>query len=141
MPFLKPTIAIVSISIPRIIFLFDVSEATPIIYPMRDFLLKEIVVYNYHSHNTSLSITTFSTQKPNKSSIFHLAEAFVNGLQADYPQTVHTLLKSEEKLSVPERVAYYCAVSLEFLVFFDFFRVTFEDMRSASERCGKGKGQ
>lgn len=88
---------------------------------MRDFLLKEVAAYNYYSKVPTLFTPSFSTQRPPKSSIFALSESFVNALQADYSHTVHTLLKSEEKLSAPEYIAFNCAVSIYFIYVFVYF--------------------
>ncbi|KAL9655592.1 hypothetical protein ABK040_002256 [Willaertia magna] len=74
-----------------------------IIRPMRNFLGSEIAIYN-RWHNMDkftfcLDITTKNTIR--QSSIHRLVEDFVCGLQKDYPSTVHTIIRTIEKLKVP----------------------------------------
>ncbi len=135
--------------IPIILFYCFPSEDVSLILPMREFISKEIAVYNRFKQLKPLIIPTFSTKAPPKfsinqiteskcsfsyymflfnpsiypsrimSSIYHLfciawkyiqliifydigiSLDFVEGLQFEFPHTVHTLLRSVSKLSIP----------------------------------------
>eukprot|EP01113_Clastostelium_recurvatum_P050407 TRINITY_DN9533_c0_g1_i4.p1 TRINITY_DN9533_c0_g1~~TRINITY_DN9533_c0_g1_i4.p1 ORF type:complete len:473 (+),score=105.97 TRINITY_DN9533_c0_g1_i4:133-1419(+) len=66
--------------------------------PMKDFLLKEIALYSRVNHLECVTIPTLGTMKGPKASIDLLTETFVERLQSEFPHTVHTLIKSAEKL-------------------------------------------
>jgi cytoplasmic tRNA 2-thiolation protein 2 len=76
----------------------------PFHQPMRDFLLKELTLYNRYTRVESTFTPNFATMRNAKTSIQQLSEAFVAGLQSDYPHTVHTILKSADKLVLPDQL-------------------------------------
>ncbi|PRP74633.1 cytosolic thiouridylase subunit 2 [Planoprotostelium fungivorum] len=86
-------------------------------YPMRDFLGKEVSVYNHHKHLEDVFLPSLDTKTSDpKFSIDHLTESFIEGLQVDFSHTVHTLLRSSVKLTMPKidqpMTCSICAASL-----------------------------
>lgn len=70
----------------------------PILRPMREFLSKEIAMYN-HFLNIPFQIKcTLSTKADFKASILRLTENFVVGLQSQFPATVSTIYRIGNKL-------------------------------------------
>eukprot|EP00002_Diphylleia_rotans_P003758 TRINITY_DN12647_c0_g1_i1.p1 TRINITY_DN12647_c0_g1~~TRINITY_DN12647_c0_g1_i1.p1 ORF type:complete len:433 (+),score=85.44 TRINITY_DN12647_c0_g1_i1:82-1380(+) len=74
------------------------------VQPLRDFLVKEVTYYNKLHNLETFFIPTMGTKLPPKSSINLLAEDFVAGLQADFSHTVHTILRTTEKLHAPPHI-------------------------------------
>jgi len=72
------------------------------IRPMREFMTKEIGLYNFFNSVETVSITTLGTMSHSHASIDRLTEEFVSGLQADFPFTVSTIFRTGDKLSVKE---------------------------------------
>lgn len=80
--------------------------------PMKDFLLKELAIYNRYKKLETTDIPNISTMLPAKSSLNQLSERvsrmciryspikieFIFGLQEEFPHTVHTVLRSVDKL-------------------------------------------
>ncbi|ELR22771.1 uncharacterized protein ACA1_149390 [Acanthamoeba castellanii str. Neff] len=81
--------------------------------PMKEFLAQEVALYNHFAQLSAVFIPQLDTKTSKMASINHLAEAhwgewaragilaFLAGLQADFPHTIHTLLRSGDKLSLP----------------------------------------
>ena len=70
--------------------------------PMREFVTKEIALYNFFNNVRAVVIPTLSTMSHSHISIDRLTEEFVSGLQADLPFTVSTIFRTGDKLSVKE---------------------------------------
>lgn len=69
---------------------------------MKDFLDKEIAYYNYLNKLETMYVPNVTHAMPLKtSSIDKLVEHFVAKLQTDFPSTVHTILRTTEKLKTP----------------------------------------
>lgn len=73
---------------------------------MKNFLKKEIAIYNHFKKLEIVLIPNFSTKTSSNFSIDRLCEEFVENLQNDFFHTVHTLLRSGDKLSTPEVNSY-----------------------------------
>lgn len=89
-----------------------------VLRPMKDFLNKEIAYYNHVLKLEILTMPSITSRMPMKtSSIDRLVENFLNQLQTDFPATVHTLLRTAEKLKVPipKEDAKYCALCNEYV--------------------------
>jgi len=86
------------------------SRHIPFLQPMRDFLLKEIVIYNRIAGIEWCFVPALSTKRHVKTSIHQLSEAFIAELQGKYAHTVHTLLKSADKLDGPSSQGQSCAL-------------------------------
>lgn len=72
------------------------------IRPMREFMAKEIALYNFFNSVETVPITTLATMSHSHASIDHLTEKFVTGLQADFPFTVSTIFRTGDKLSIKD---------------------------------------
>ena len=72
------------------------------IRPMREFMSKEIALYNFFNSVETVPIITLGTMAHSHASIDRLTEEFVSGLQADFPFTVSTIFRTGDKLSVKE---------------------------------------
>lgn len=70
--------------------------------PMREFMTKEIGLYNFFHNVETVLIPTLGTMSHSHTSIDRLTENFVSGLQADFPFTVSTIFRTGDKLSVKE---------------------------------------
>jgi len=95
-------------------------EIVTILRPMKDFLNKEIAYYNHLLKLQTVHVPNATTMMPIKtSSIDKLVEHFINHLQTDYPATVHTLLRTAEKLKTPapkqQDLVKYCAMCNDYL--------------------------
>ena len=86
---------------------------------MKDFLSKEIAYYTYLRKMKTIVMPSVTTMMPVKTtSIDRLVEHFVSHLQADYPATVHTLLRTSEKLKAPvpkNQIVKYCALCNQYV--------------------------
>ena len=82
------------------------------IRPMREFMTKEIALYNFFNNVKTVSIPTLATMSHSHASIDRLTEDFVSGLQADLPFTVSTIFRTGDKLSVKESSEDVTACSL-----------------------------
>ncbi|XP_077982237.1 cytoplasmic tRNA 2-thiolation protein 2-A-like [Glandiceps talaboti] len=65
--------------------------------PMREFIHKEIAIYNRYHSIEPIIIPTLTTKVSVNASINQLTEAFVNGLQVNFPSTVSTVFRTGEK--------------------------------------------
>ena len=72
------------------------------IRPMREFMTKEIALYNFFNNVETVPIMTLGTMTHSHASIDRLTEEFVTGLQADFPFTVSTIFRTGDKLSLKE---------------------------------------
>ncbi|KAI8817586.1 uncharacterized protein EV422DRAFT_541273 [Fimicolochytrium jonesii] len=70
-----------------------------VIKPLRDVLAKEVVLFNKYENLDYAVVRDFTTGMPAKASIDRLTEAFVIGLQNDFPMTVPTVVRTGEKVS------------------------------------------
>ncbi|XP_078689420.1 cytoplasmic tRNA 2-thiolation protein 2-like [Branchiostoma floridae x Branchiostoma belcheri] len=71
-----------------------------IVRPMRDFIAKEISMYNTICQVESVFLPMLTTKVAEKASIGHLTEAFISGLQVNFPSTVSTVFRTGAKLGV-----------------------------------------
>eukprot|EP01114_Cavostelium_apophysatum_P007037 TRINITY_DN1871_c0_g3_i1.p2 TRINITY_DN1871_c0_g3~~TRINITY_DN1871_c0_g3_i1.p2 ORF type:complete len:443 (+),score=113.31 TRINITY_DN1871_c0_g3_i1:224-1552(+) len=87
------------------------------IRPMRELLAKDIAIFNRFKNLEPVVVTALDTKSNPKFSIDHLAEAFLEGLQSDFPHTTHTLLRSGGKLTQPPSASNSrrCAMCFGFL--------------------------
>lgn len=67
--------------------------------PIRDLSAKEVAVYNAFMNVPTVVIPTLTTKTLEGSSIEHLTEAFVVGLQTEYPSTISNIMRTGEKLT------------------------------------------
>jgi cytoplasmic tRNA 2-thiolation protein 2 len=67
--------------------------------PMREFLAKDIAVYNRFTQLDTVYFPTLTTKCSMKASIDRLTEEFVVGLQHEYPSTVPTIMRTVSKLA------------------------------------------
>ena len=72
------------------------------IRPMREFMMKEIALYNFFNRIETVSVRKLASMTHSHASIDRLTEVFVSGLQADFPFTVSTIFRTGDKLSVKE---------------------------------------
>ncbi len=81
------------------------------IRPVKDALLKELAFYSHLHGVKSVFYPDLTTALPLKTtSIDRLTESFIASLQADYPSTVHTILRTTEKLKTPIlNQQFYCS--------------------------------
>ena len=70
--------------------------------PMREFMTKEVALYNFFHNVDTVLIPTLGTMSHSHASIDRLTEDFVSGLQANFPFTVSTIFRTGDKLSVKE---------------------------------------
>ncbi|CAG2248315.1 CTU2 [Mytilus edulis] len=64
-----------------------------------DFSSKEVTLHNVLNDVESVFIPTLTTKAPQNTSIEHLTESFITGLQADYGSTVMNIMRTGEKLN------------------------------------------
>ncbi len=76
-----------------------------VVRPMREFVGKEIASYNFYHKISPVFVPTFGTKAGPKFSINQLCEDFIEGLQAEFGHTIHTLLKSGTKLVIPQETS------------------------------------
>eukprot|EP01098_Paradermamoeba_levis_P015794 TRINITY_DN820_c0_g1_i1.p1 TRINITY_DN820_c0_g1~~TRINITY_DN820_c0_g1_i1.p1 ORF type:complete len:560 (+),score=174.93 TRINITY_DN820_c0_g1_i1:33-1682(+) len=72
-----------------------------VVRPMKDFLIKEVAYYNYRHKLAIFPLISLTTFAPNRSSINHQVQGFISGLESNFPQTVHTILRTADKLITP----------------------------------------
>lgn len=77
----------------------DSRSEISILRPMREFTKKEIEFYNCFNQTSSFSMPSFSTKASPHASVNRLTQEFVLGLQAAFPSTVSTILRTGDKLS------------------------------------------
>ncbi|XP_063440181.1 cytoplasmic tRNA 2-thiolation protein 2-A-like isoform X1 [Mytilus trossulus] len=70
-----------------------------VVRPIRDFSSKEVTLHNVLNDVESVFIPTLTTKAPQNTSIEHLTESFITGLQADYGSTVMNIMRTGEKLN------------------------------------------
>ncbi|KAI8905671.1 hypothetical protein DFJ77DRAFT_478576 [Powellomyces hirtus] len=69
-----------------------------IVRPLRDILAKEVAVFNRFEQIHAVLTPDFTTGMPAKASIDRLTEAFVVGLQNEFPMTVNTVVRTAAKV-------------------------------------------
>jgi len=69
-----------------------------VLRPLRDFLAKEIVLYNSLQNIEPTILPNMSTMESSTASLDRLTEGFLNGLQAEFPATVSTVFRTGTKL-------------------------------------------
>lgn len=77
----------------------DSRAEVSILRPMREFTKKVIEFYNLFNKVPSFSLPSFSTMGFPHASVNRLTQEFLLGLQAAFPSTVSTVLRTGEKLS------------------------------------------
>jgi len=102
-------------SLPEQLAILDKKfQSVTFLKPMRDFVSKEIAIYNYFKRLEILD-NPLPTRLNWKNSIDRLSENFVENLQASFPHTTHTLLRSGNKLSHPPTEELYCSLCFSLL--------------------------
>lgn len=83
-----------------------------IVRPMREFVAKEILLYNFFQGIDAISVPTLATKADCYASIDRLTEEFVGGLQAQFPFTVNTIFRTGDKLTLKDNYesAYHCSL-------------------------------
>jgi len=87
--------------LPSEVAFYDERFGISIAQPLKDSLLKEVSFYNRVNKIEEIFIPSISTMVDSKKSINLLTEAFLNGLQVDFPSTFHAILGIGEKLKTP----------------------------------------
>lgn len=85
--------------LPLIVGFKDNRSEVPVLRPMREFTKKEILFYNCFNDITSFSIPSFATKASSHGSVNRLTEELIFGLQAGFPSTVSTVLKTGDKIA------------------------------------------
>ena len=68
---------------------------------MKNFFSKEIIFFNYYLNLKTLPISKEIVLKnKDKGSINNLCENFIIRLQSQFPSTIHTILRSSEKIKI-----------------------------------------
>lgn len=80
----------------------DSRHGNIILRPMREFVAKEISLYNFFNNVEAVNIPTLATKSGCYASIDRLTEEFISGLQAQLSSTVNTVFRTGDKLSVNE---------------------------------------
>ncbi|KFQ55105.1 Cytoplasmic tRNA 2-thiolation protein 2, partial [Nestor notabilis] len=70
-----------------------------VVRPMREYMAKEIAFYNHFFNVPTVIAPPLPTKRRDKSSIHHVVERFLLGLQEDFPSTISTIYRTGEKLS------------------------------------------
>ena len=83
-----------------------------ILRPMREFTKKEIEFYNHFNGVSSSSLPSFSTMESPYASVDRLTQEFIFGLQAVFPSTVSTVLRTGDKLSSHINDSQYASCSI-----------------------------
>ncbi|KAI9141507.1 hypothetical protein BKA69DRAFT_1073807 [Paraphysoderma sedebokerense] len=70
-----------------------------VLRPMKDYILKELGIYNTLNNLETIHIPTFTTKTTkSKASIDHITEEFIMGLERDFSNTVSTVYRTASKL-------------------------------------------
>ena len=72
------------------------------IRPLRDLNSKELMMYNFLFNVETVTIPCITSKEIFGASIERLTEHFVTGLQADYQSTVSNIVRTSEKLGMPD---------------------------------------
>lgn len=119
----------------------DGRSAVPVLRPMREFTKKEIQFYNCFSNVTSFTIPSFTTKASSHASIHRLTEELIVGLQAGFPSTVNTVLKTGDKISsnLDSEDGHNCALCLAPLALRSGFSEVLSESKTCSgNSCGSG---
>ncbi|EFC49684.1 predicted protein [Naegleria gruberi] len=108
-------------------------ETDPVITyirPVRSFLSNELAMYNHWTGIKKYVFVKNLTTKAGarQSTINRLVEDFISMLQKDFPSTVHAILRTIEKLKVPDQNKIRCSMCGSFLSKEDL-----KDAKSTSE--------
>ncbi len=88
----------------------DQDASVVVVRAMSDFSRKEVAVYNSLKHSEpNVVVPTFSQGQDTLFSVERLTEDFIVGLQADFPATVPTVLKTGAKLK-PDKINRPCVL-------------------------------
>ena len=112
-----------------------------VLRPMREFTKKEIEFYNRFNNVTSFTIPSFTTKASSHGSVNRLTEELIIGLQAGFPSTVNTVLKTGDKISsnVDSKDNQHCALCLAPLDIHSGFSEILNDLTTCgSGECGGG---
>lgn len=85
-------------SLPADIQYFDARWDIPVLMPLRDCVVKELVLLCHLRHLKTVFIPTFSTLSMSQHSINSLSDAFVSLLQEDNPARERTIMRTAAKL-------------------------------------------
>ncbi|XP_028411354.1 cytoplasmic tRNA 2-thiolation protein 2-B-like [Dendronephthya gigantea] len=116
----------------------DGRSEVSVLRPMREFTKKEIEYYNYFSNVNSFAIPSFSTKASSHSSVTRLTEELILGLQASFPSTVNTVLKTGDKISsnIGDGNSKHCTLCLAPLDMRSGFSGVFNELSCESGACG-----
>ena len=108
-----------------------------VLRPMREFTKKEIQFYNCFSNVASFTIPSFTTKASSHESVNRLTEELIIGLQACFPSTLNTVLRTGDKLSssVDSTERQHCALCLAPLGIYSSFSEVFTELTT----CGSGE--
>jgi cytoplasmic tRNA 2-thiolation protein 2 len=83
-----------------------------ILRPMREFVAKEIFLYNFFQGIEAISIPTLATKSNCYASIDRLTEEFISGLQVQFPFTINTIFRTGDKLTLKDNSVsgYHCSL-------------------------------
>ncbi|CAB4006481.1 cytoplasmic tRNA 2-thiolation 2-A-like [Paramuricea clavata] len=119
----------------------DSRSEVPVLRPMREFTKKEIQFYNCFSDVTSFTIPSFTTKASSHGSVNRLTEELIFGLQAGFPSTVSTVLRTGDKISsnVDRKDGLHCVLCLAPLGVNSGFSEAFSELTTCSGgECGTG---
>ena len=122
----------------------DARSEVPVLRPMREFTKKEIEFYNCFCNVTSFAIPAFTTKASSHGSIHRLTEELIFGLQAVFPSTVSTVLKTGNKISsnVNSRDGGHCVLCLAPLEVQSGFSEVYDQLKTCGDgdKCGSNGG-
>ena len=108
-----------------------------VLRPMREFTKKEIQFYNCFNNVTSFTIPSFTSKASSHESVNRLTEELIIGLQACFPSTLNTVLRTGDKLSssVDSADSQHCVLCLAPLGIYSGFSEVFTELTT----CGGGE--
>lgn len=80
-----------------------------VLKPMREFTDKELVYWNRLRQVQTVELEDLASRKPAKASLGKMTEAFISGLQRDFPATTYTISKIGYKLQSDRHEHSKCA--------------------------------
>jgi tRNA(Ile)-lysidine synthase TilS/MesJ len=108
-----------------------------VLRPMREFTKKEIQFYNCFNDVTSFTIPSFTTKASSHGSVNRLTEELIISLQAGFPSTLNTVLRTGDKLSsnAESKDSQHCVLCLAPLGIYSGFSEVVTELTACGE-CG-----